>query len=191
MTRTIDILRTEHNNMDRLLCVLERELNIFNQGNRPDYEVLRAIVDYFKDYPDCCHHPKEDKIIAMLKVRDPTVAASIGDLNAAHQEGTKLLNRVAQAIESVLRDQDILRQSVDHIVRDFIDNERRHMALEEQVIFPAALRVLRPEAWTEINTEFADNQDPLSHSSLEQKFNLLRQEILQMESEAEVERHSK
>jgi hypothetical protein len=41
------------------------------------------------------------------------------------------LRRVAQAIESVLNDQELLRESVDRIVRDFIDNERKHIALEK------------------------------------------------------------
>jgi hypothetical protein len=39
----IERLSQEHRNIERLLTVLERELEVFDRGNRPDYEVIRAI----------------------------------------------------------------------------------------------------------------------------------------------------
>ena len=109
MTDIIEVLRQEHRNIESLLCVLERELSVFDRGDRPDYEVVLAIIDYFKEYPDCCHHPKEDMIVEKLKARDPVAAATIGDLAGEHREGTRRLRRVAQAVERVLNDQDLLR----------------------------------------------------------------------------------
>ena len=52
MTYIIEVLRQEHCNIESLLRVLERELSVFDRGERPDYEVVRAVIDYFKDYPD-------------------------------------------------------------------------------------------------------------------------------------------
>ncbi|MGY3591589.1 hypothetical protein [Bradyrhizobium sp. USDA 4350] len=40
----IDRLLREHRNIDLLLIALQRELEIFEQGHRPDYEVIRAII---------------------------------------------------------------------------------------------------------------------------------------------------
>ncbi len=59
MIKLIEVLRQEHRNMEKLLRVLERELSLFDRGDRPDYEVVLAVIDYFKDYPDSCHHPKK------------------------------------------------------------------------------------------------------------------------------------
>jgi hemerythrin-like domain-containing protein len=95
----IEVLRQEHWNIESLLRVLEQELSIFERGDRPDYEVIVAVINYFKDYPDSCHHPKEDLIVAKLKARDPSKAATIGDLEAEHREGAKRLRRVALAVE--------------------------------------------------------------------------------------------
>ena len=145
MTYIIEVLRQEHCNMESLLRVLEREVSVFSRGDRPDYEVVLAVIDYFKDYPDSCHHPKEDIIVEKFKARDAVAAATIGDLEAEHREGTRRLRRVVQAVEAVLNDQDLLRQTVDDIIRDFINHERQHMAMEERVVFPAVLNALRPE----------------------------------------------
>ena len=129
MSYLIEVLRQEHCNIERLLCVLERELTVFDRGDRPNYEIVLAVIDYFKDYPDSCHHPKEDMIFERLKARDPVAAATIGDLDSEHREGARRLRRVAEAVERVLSDHDLLRQTVDGIIRDFINHERQHMAI--------------------------------------------------------------
>jgi hemerythrin-like domain-containing protein len=119
MTEIIEILCREHRNMEKLLRVLERELGIFERGDRPDYDVLLGIIDYFKDYPDSCHHPKEDLIFQKLKVRDPDKVASFGDLEAEHREGARRLSDVATAVHRVLNDEDLVRHAVSEIVRNF------------------------------------------------------------------------
>jgi hypothetical protein len=37
MTEFIEVLRQEHRNIESLLRVLERELSVFDRGERPDY----------------------------------------------------------------------------------------------------------------------------------------------------------
>ncbi len=181
MTQLLEILREEHRNIETLLLALEHELSIFDRAERPDYEVVQAVIDYFQEYPDCCHHPKEDVIFAMLKARDPAAAASVGDLEAEHRNGAKRLRLVARAVESVLGEQEVLRQTVDDIVRDFIEKERRHMEMEERVLFPAAASALQAEDWAEIDAKVGN--DPLLDRANE-KFNSLRQRILQWEQES-------
>src|SRR6266702_4282436 len=147
MVEIIEILRQEHRNIEKLLLVTEQELTVFDRGERPDYEVFGAIIEFFKKYPDCCHHPKEDIIFEKFMTRDPGRAASVADLKAEHREGAVRLRRVVQAIENVLNDQELLRESVDRIVRDFIDNERKHITLEEEVVFPAIVDTLQSADW--------------------------------------------
>ena len=188
MIEIIEVLRQEHRNIEKLLRVLEREQGVFDRGDHPDYEVVLAVINYFKDYPDTCHHPKEDIIVRKFNARDPIAAATIGDLEAEHREGTRRLRRVAQAVESVLNDQDLLRQTIDDIIRDFINHERQHMAMEERVVFPAVINALRPEDWADIALQLADRYGPPSQPDFEEKFSTLRRNILEMEAEAAAER---
>jgi hemerythrin-like domain-containing protein len=188
MTRMIEILREEHRNIEKLLLVLEQELSVFARRERPDYEVMRAVIDYFQDYPDRCHHPKEDLIFARLQARDPDTAAGIGDLEGEHKQGTERLYRLARTLDSILTDHDLRRETFDTVVRDFIDSERQHIAMEEHRLFPAALRTLRQEDWAAIEARLNDAGDPLFATPVEAKFNALRQRILQWEQENEAER---
>jgi hemerythrin-like domain-containing protein len=185
----IDLLRQEHRNIEKLLLVLEQELSVFDRGERPDYEVIWAVIAYFQVYPDAYHHPQEDIIFEKLKARDRTAAANIGDLAAEHRMGADRLRRVAQAVESVLMDREVPRHTVDDIIRDFIVHARRHIAMEERDFFPAADKALQTEDWAEIASSRATGQkDPLFSEIAEERFNALRRHILQLEHEAEAER---
>jgi hemerythrin-like domain-containing protein len=82
----IERLCQEHRNIETLLAVLERELEI-DRRHRPDYDVIRTIISYFQVYPDLYHHPLEDLVFAKLKIRDPAAAAKVGNLAHEHQKG--------------------------------------------------------------------------------------------------------
>jgi len=184
MVEIIEILRWEHRNIEKLLGVLEQELNVFARAERPDYEVIQAVVEYFKQYPDTCHHPKEDIIYEKFKALAPGRAASINDLQVEHREGAERLHRVAQVIDNVINDQDLLRESVDQIVRDFIDSERKHIAFEDEIVFPAILETLKPRDWADIALILADKYGPPSKADFEEQFGTVRRNILELEQDA-------
>ena len=65
----IERLSREHRNIERLLAILEREIEMFDRGGRPDWEIIRAIISYFELYPEVYHHPQEDLVFAKLRIR--------------------------------------------------------------------------------------------------------------------------
>ena len=188
MVEIIEMLLQEHRDIEKLLDVVEKELNVFDPGERPDYEVINAVIDFFQKYPDSGHHPKEDLIYEKFKTRAPERAASITDLRDEHRKGALRLRRVAQAIDNVLEGHDLLRENVDRIVRDFIDSERKHIAVEDQEISPAIVDVLRPEDWADIALKLADRLSPPSEADFEEQFSTLRRNILDLEAEAAARR---
>lgn len=179
----IERLSQEHRNIEKLLGILARELEIFDHGDRPDYEVIRMVISYFEVYPEVYHHPQEDLVFARLRTRDPAAAAKVGDLAREHQKGAERLRR----LDNVLADRELL-ESVDAIVRDFIEHERRHIMMEDRDFFPAALKALKPQDWTEIASAVTGHKDPLFSDVAEQRFDALRVYILRLEQEAEAER---
>jgi len=179
MATIIDLLREEHRDIDKLLVVLEEELAIFDRQERPDYEVIQAAIAYFQDYPDCCHHPKEDMIFEKLKARSPSAAERVGDVKVEHRQEAERLQRLADAVRHILLDQKIPRQAFDAVMHDFIGHQRRHMSFEERVLFPAALSVLPGEDWLEIDLRWRDWKDSLFNVAMEEKCQSLRDRILQ------------
>lgn len=188
MSNIIQILLEEHRNIAKLLLVLEHELEVFDRSEEPDYEILRAIIAYFQDYPEDCHHPKEDIVFEMLKTRDPAVASRIGDVEAEHEVETERLRKLVEAVEEILAGREFLRQAFHDVVNDFIKHQRQHMDKEERLLFPAAVQRLRPEDWAAIDARLNDRKDPLFNGAVETKFQALQRTILRWERETETGR---
>jgi hemerythrin-like domain-containing protein len=184
----VELLSREHRNIEKLLDILEHELEIFNRGNRPDYEVIRAVISYFEVHLEVYHHPQEDLVFDKLKMRDPAAAAKIGDLAGEHKKGSDRLNQVAKTVDAVLADREIFRQTVATIFRDFIEHERHHILMEDRKFFPSALEALETEDWRDIASSLTRRKDPLFSESTEEGFDAVRRHIIQLEQEAEAER---
>ena len=188
MSNIIQILLEEHRNIEKLLLVLEHELEVFDRSEVPDYEILRAVIEYFEDYPEDCHHPKEDLVYEKLKLRDPAAAGRIGDVEAEHEAEGLRLRQLVEAIEDVLAGREVLRQTFHSIVQDFIKYQRQHMEKEERLLFPAAIQRLRPDDWAAIDARVNDRKDPLFNGAIETKFQALERTILRWERETEAGR---
>ncbi len=61
--------------------------------------------------------------------------------------------------------------------RNFVDGERRHMAAEERVFFPAALENLTEEDWRDIDQRVAKFADPLHSVKAIGRFEVLQREL--------------
>ncbi len=185
MAKIIDALRDEHENIETLLGVLEHELELFDRNQRPDYDILQSIIQYFEDFPQSCHHPKEEMIFEKLRARDPRAAAAYGDVDAEHETEARRLRRFADAVNAVLADQEVLRETFHLAVHDFIKNQREHLKKEEALLFPAAAKALTAGDWADIDAHMADKTDPLFGGAVEEKFHSLERTILRWEQEAE------
>ena len=188
MSNIIQILLEEHRNIDKLLLVLERELDVFGRSEEPDYEIFQAVIQYFQDYPENCHHPKEDMVFEKLKARDAAAADRIGDAEADHRVETLRLRRLVEAVEDILAGREFLRQTFHDVVHEFIAHQRQHMDKEERLLFPAAIKGLRPEDWADIDARLNDRKDPLFNGVIETKFQALQRTILRWEQETETSR---
>jgi len=179
MSKIIELLREEHRDIEKLLLILEEELSVFDRQGRPDYEIIQAVISYFQDYPDCCHHPKEDMIFEKLKARDPVGAESIGDLAAEHQHEAERLRRVASIVRNILLDREISRQTFHDAMREFIEHQRVHMAMEERFLFPTAADRLRADDWAGVDKEWSDKRESLFSVAFEERCRSLRDRVLQ------------
>ena len=183
MARIIDVLLEEHRNIEKLLLVLEQELEVFDHSEPPDYEILQAIIGYFKDYPEGYHHPKEDIVFEKLKLRDSSAARFVGDVEGEHHLETERLRRFAQAVDDILAGREYPRERFHNVVREFIAHQRQHMQKEERMLFPAAVKALQKDDWAEIEARMNDRKDPLFDGATDKKFDALRQTILRWEQE--------
>ena len=177
MSKTMEMLQTEHRNMSELLNLLERQVDLFEGQGEVDYDLLGEIIDYFRSYPDLYHHPKEDLVFESLKKRDPEAAGAMGDLEVAHDKVNDCLNRFTRAVVNVLLGENVARSAFISVAREFLDGERRHMTSEETIFFPAAKKALTDEDWKEIDARVAKFRDPLHETGSIHRFKRVLKEL--------------
>lgn len=158
----IEQLRREHRTLAAVLRLVEVEIRAFEQGRRPDYELVQAILRYLLTYPDLVHHPKEDAVLRRLKSVAPDAAEAVGDLEVEHARLAGLIRRFNAAVSNVLADATLPRDWFADLGHDFVAFERRHMQMEEVVFFPAAEQHLTADDWYQVELEEPAAHDPLA-----------------------------
>lgn len=169
---------TEHEYFQRLLTLLQGQLDLFHRGERPNYELMLDITSYLRHYPDRSHHPREDVAFARLVARDPDIRGKIDRLLQEHRvlanagdELLKLLNEVAD--EAI-----VARTAVEAAAATYLVYYRHHVATEEQDVLPRAVELLTPEDWAAANSAIPAGRDPLFGDESEERYRELRRLIM-------------
>ncbi len=178
MASIVDSLRQDHINSTLLLDVLEQQLAIFGRAEVPDYEMMQGVMEYFLDYPDLYHHPTEDLILSKMETRGWTAKDGFPDLRHEHQELAAMIRRFLAAIHNILQEAEIPREAFQQRARTFLDFYRSHIRKEEEIFFPAALKVLTKEDWAEISEVREIRDDPIFGPKSHERLETLREDIL-------------
>ena len=181
MRNVIGDLRTEHANMARLLNILEKQIEIFEATGQPDYTITQDIVLYFLDFPDQCHHPKEDLVAQRLLELAPDRAGQLRGLAEQHEELGVLARKVASVLRRVQDEAELPRAEVIRMVKEFISSQRHHMEMEEAHFLPLAEEVLSDADFLEMDAKIFRKEDPLFGPETEEHFTMLRDNILRWE----------
>ncbi len=173
MPVAIDAIRKEHVTMARILGLLEDQIDLFERAERPDYELIKEIVEYFRTFPDLYHHPKENLIYRKMVKSAGGEEMQFGDLEAQHEDVAVRLDLFARAVVNFMLEVEVRRDAFVGVARDFINGERKHMAGEESHFLPAALEALTDDEWVEIDRRVENISDPLETSAGIAKFSIL------------------
>lgn len=157
----IQRLCQDHVNMTKVLDMLAGQLEVLDHGGKPDYGLMVDIVDYIERYPDRVHHPIEDDLCqAYLKCCDKDHAL-IHDLFTEHKALIQMTKSFKAILELVLQDTPVTRETVSQTGQDYVTRQRRHLALEEEQVFPVIEDGLPEQAWRVIEQQAPATPDPL------------------------------
>lgn len=178
MRNIVAELRAEHANMAQLLDILEAQIQAFEAGGETDYTLILDVITYFLEFPDQCHHPKEDILAQTLLSLVPDSARKLRGLGEMHEELGALTRRVAETVNGVVHGIMMPRVEVTRLVSAFIGSQRQHMAMEEQHFLPLADEVLTAADLRALDAEIFDREDPLFSADTAERFVALHAEII-------------
>jgi hemerythrin-like domain-containing protein len=152
--------RNEHVRFAWLLDELERHLDRFHVGARPDYAMMLEVMRYMTRYADACHHPREDLAFLIAAKRESRVCRTVQELLDEHAAITQSGDDLVRLLEAVLGDALLARRDVEEPGRAYVRALRTHMRREES-LFPAVGRLLAAGDWAAIDRATPQIPDPL------------------------------
>ena len=186
MPQSLRNLQLEHQNLGRLLDIMDEWIGDFSVSQAPDYRLLQIIADYLLGYPDEIHHPKEDLVFLKLQRRDSSAASTLSRLLDEHRE----LREITQEFSAIVGNStEQTASSVNQVLqatRRLVGYYRQHIEMEEKHFFPTAERVLTKGDWADIDFAFSKRTDPLLDEA-ETKYKNLRAKILRISKESQVD----
>lgn len=168
----------EHVYFNSLLRLLQREVDVFHAGGRPNYELMSDIVSYLREYGDQAHHPREDAAFARLAKRCPDIAPTLGRLAQEHrviaQAGETLLRQIEAILGGAMRP----RAELEVAAATYLVYYDNHIAREEADVLTRAALHLTPEDWAAVKRATPAAQDPLFGNEPQQRYRELRRRIV-------------
>lgn len=183
MSKGLEALYGDHENMRLLLRLLEAEMEHYRAGGIPDFELLHSIMDYTLLIPNLIHHPKEDLVFQHLIQRHPASAEAILDLLTEHARLGVLTRRIAAALRNVAADVELPRAWLEDLLSEYVTAMRSHMEIEEREFFPRAADHLTDLDWAQIDAATATLKDPVFGGTAEESYGRLSSRIAEVSAQ--------
>lgn len=160
----LKIIHAEHDALSAMLASLNFLLAHYQRTQaQPDFGVLRSMLFYIDEFPERLHHRKETELLfPMIRARSNEIDEALGRLDRDHAAGERSIRDLEHSLLAWEMLGESRRVLFEQALARYIEFYRAHMALEEQVVLPAAERLLSETDWQVLNQAFESNRDPLT-----------------------------
>jgi len=137
----------EHEIVYLVLDAIGREVEHINAVGKVDYETIRKIVDFSRNFTDRCHHAKEENHLftALVKRGLSQDEGPIAVMLWEHAQGREKIKVIADTLAYAEKGNgialDVLKENLDAYAQLL----RAHISKENNVLFPMADKLLNPE----------------------------------------------
>ncbi|GKW47896.1 hemerythrin [Halomonas sp. NCCP-2165] len=129
-------LRQDHANMARLLHVLQLKHKTLADGERPDFNLVREVVDYILEYMEGYTQPLErlcsEKLLASLPQAERLTRRLADDYRQLRER----LMRLSQDIDMILMDAVVPMDRFADDLKAYLEAHRAYLRDEREELFP-------------------------------------------------------
>lgn len=160
---SIVIIRCEHDSILKTLDAIAAAMKpAAGEHQSIDLGAVRALFAYLDSFPEQVHHPKEDRhLFARLERACATTASVLQPLRSEHKSSDTEIDNLQRRLRWISGSNDHEFQKLAREMARFDQSYRRHIRIEEDVVFPLAMHYLSVADWAEIDQAFAGNVDPV------------------------------
>lgn len=172
-------LMREHRLIERLIKVMEDKADGLRSGQPGDPDLVKQVVDFFRDYADLCHHGKEEDILfSELDERGltPELQTIMEQLVREHVQGREMVGRLEEANQRFENGDKGALQEVADLLDKLTAFYPKHIAKEDEEFFYPCMELFSKEEKDAMLEKFWEFDRQLIHelneklvSALEEK----------------------
>jgi hemerythrin-like domain-containing protein len=146
----VEAWHAEHARFQELLGELQRQVDVFHAGERPDYERMMDIIETLRETGDRSHHPREDVAFERLARRCPDLALPLARLRQEHRVIAEAGENLRRLLSGALDDDIIPRAEIEVAAAMYLVYYGNHIAHEEEDILQRAAQSLTADDWSAV-----------------------------------------
>lgn len=158
----VGTIRSEHLSLETVVEALRRIIaEVATQHAEANFALFSAALYYFDDFPERCHHPKEDEFLfKALRRRTTALNEELDELQAEHIRSAHMVTYLNRALVHYQGGAPEGLQDFRAGVDAYATLLSGHMRREEQLL-ASAQEYLIEDDWVQIAEAFKANVDPL------------------------------
>ena len=172
----LESLYKDHDNLRRILYLLEQLLIDIYRGSSKCYPMLQRILAYIQDYPEYVHHPAEDAMFSVMidnGISDRKLRGDINTLIKDHSEIEGITRDTIEAVEAMQAGADRDITNVGDKLCTLISRQRSHLYFEEMNIYPLIEGCLDNADWEKVASLVPNIEDPIFGDKVRKEYELI------------------
>lgn len=129
-------LRLDHANMARMLHVLQLKLRTLDQGERPNFKLMREVVDYILSYMDDFATPLEKICVERLEEKAPEDLPFMEKMAEDYRQLKPSLAQLSDDIDMILMDNVLPMDRFTQDLSTYLEAHRTYLRHERERLFP-------------------------------------------------------
>ena len=177
MTNPIEAWRIDHAYFNRLLALLQKQVDAFHFGDDPKYDLMLDIISYLRDYSDKMNHLREDVAFERMAGHCPDMRSTLSRLAQEHRIIAQAGETLRKLLVAALGDTIVSKGEIEVAAATYLVYYGNHIAKEEEDVLPRAAQVLTPEDWEAVRNAVPHGSDPLFGGAGDDRYKVLRRQI--------------
>ena len=176
MKLTLETLYKDHDNLRRILCLLERLLIDIYRGSSISYQLIQQTLIYIQEYPARIHHPAEYAVFSAISkdgCKNRKFHEKVNTLMSEHEEIERIIRNSIEAVGPMLAGTHSDITDIGDELSTLINRERSHLLFEEIYIYPYIAKHMGSEDWETISALVPDYEDPLFGDKVRKNYELI------------------
>jgi hemerythrin-like domain-containing protein len=156
----------EHRLIERMIALMEEELEGLRKGEELDYDFIDTVVDFLRTYADRCHHGKEEDILFRELAKKPLSeehSRTMRQLIEEHAYSRETTGTLVAAKERHAQGDSQALTSVVGALQDLVQLYPAHIEKEDKHFFVPCMEYFNRQEQDEMLEEYWEFDKRLIH----------------------------